>query len=126
MSNILQLPLIGVVVETQTNEDWIDAVQFNDAAEQPISLAGISFRMHLRPTPDALEVDLETSTANGRIVIGGINDSVLSFNVPVAVMSSLPPRGNGDPYDFDVVAIADGYSRVIMRGTLKLVRGITR
>lgn len=126
MTNILQLPLIEVAVETQTNEDWIDAVQFRDDGQATIDISGIGFRMQLRPTVETIEVDLEASTENGRITIGGQGNSVLAFNIPMYVMQALPPRGDPDPYDFDVVATADGYARVVMRGTLKLARGVTR
>lgn len=122
MSNILLLPLYEVVVETRSNEDALGNFGFESGEpKQPLSLAGIDFRMQVR-AGGARIVHLDASLANGRLAILGDHSHVLAIAIDQAVMARLEPRD----YDWDILAIADGHERRVLYGTWRHRLGVTK
>ena len=130
MTSIRILPLIEVSIVTGTNESFIDAVAFIDAAGNPIPLSGIRFRGQMRPSPtEAACLGFNTADTaptpgipNGLLAIGGDGLNVLAFAVPAASMGRL--RAN--TYVFDVVGYAEDVSRRALVGDISLIQGVTR
>jgi hypothetical protein len=129
-TRILELPLIEVEIVVATNEDWRDAVQFPDADGAPIPLAGIGFWGVLRASASSqaaycrfvtpgLVVPL--ATLSGAFVVGG-GGLTLGFSVPASVMRDASPGA----YPFDAIALADGVTRRVLKGTVTIEKGITR
>lgn len=129
-------PLIWEVdFVVQTNEDWRDIITLYEPwdgmdgstpppAEQPkIDLTDAVFSMHLRSEVDATIVALSLTSANGRIGHSGTpNDGKIIWNVDVAVMSTVAPG----IYVYDLVMTQDEVDRVIARGAVEVVKGVTR
>jgi len=137
VSNILKIPLVQAVCETGANEDWLDGfAYFEDIAETiPISLVGISFEMEMRTVAADPTVVLHATTFDGSLSVasyppptdvpGGIQvtQNCLQLNVPVTAMMHVPPG----TYAFDIVAKADGRTRVVVQGTAAVIlQGYTR
>jgi hypothetical protein len=129
-TNILSLPLTQLIVSTGTNEDWIDAVEYvldDDMAATPtpnqLDIRGITFWLQVRPAADNAEVVIEGSTEDDSLKVGDFpNFGFLIFNVLEERMRGQFP---GD-YVADVVATADGFTRVILQITLTIFQGVTR
>ena len=129
-------PLIWEVdFVVQTNEDWRDILTLYEPwegmdgstpppAEQPkIDLTDAVFSMHLRSEVDATIVALSLTSANGRIGLSGTPaDGKIIWNVDVAVMATVAPG----IYVYDLVMTQDEVERVIARGTVEVVKGVTR
>src|SRR5262245_43872829 len=121
-TNILLLPLVEIMVETGTNEDWVDGLAFfaDDEETIPLDLTGIEFEMEMRTLPPSPTVVVRGHTKDGTI---NVLQHTISMNIPAAQMMTVPP---GD-YVFDILAF-DGYRhRIIVKGTNTVVfQGITR
>lgn len=123
MTNILLLPLYQIVVETYTNEDALGHFGVESGEpKQPLSLAGINFRMELRTSAPRRVVHLEATIANGRLAIVGAENNVLAIAIDQAVMGRLAERD----YDWDVLAVADGHERRMLFGTWRHRLGVTK
>jgi hypothetical protein len=131
MTNILALPQAQLSITTGTNEDWLDSVEYvyDDGLGHPetqwpqLDLRGITFWMQVRPIVDSAEVDIEGTTDDGTLLIGAYPEvGFLIFNVGEPTMRNLIPG----PYVADVVATADGYTRVTLNIDLTVVQGVTR
>jgi hypothetical protein len=121
-TNILQLPVVLLAIETLTNADWLDGLEYWDAPPPdgvPIDLTGISFEMEMRTSPPVATVVLRASTANKLIRVYANTWQLL---VPAPVMAIIPP---GD-YVFDLLGRADGYTRNLVQATCRVDLGITR
>jgi hypothetical protein len=132
MTNILALPQAQLGITTGTNEDWLDSVEYvyDDGSGNPdtqwpqLDLRGIKFWLQVRPNAVAAEVDIEGTTDDGTLLIGAYPEvGFLIFNVGEPIMRNLVP---GSSYVADVVATADGYTRVTLQIDLTIVQGITR
>jgi hypothetical protein len=126
-TNILSLPLAGLEISTGTNEDWIDAVEYvmDDGTASPpqLDLRGIKFWIQVRAAADDPQVVIEGSTDDDTLLIGTYPEyGFLIFNVLEARMRGILP-GN---YVGDVVAMADGYTRVTLQIAMTIVEGVTR
>jgi hypothetical protein len=130
MSNILSLPMAALVVETGTNEDWIDSLLFlvdngsgNINTMLQLDLRGITFEMEIRRQIDDHAVVIHASTENGMLQIGDYpNYGYLIINVDVSVVSVLPQ----DSYVGDIVASDSAFVRRVMTLDLNIVEGVTR
>ena len=121
-TNILFLPIVVLQIDTQTNADWLDGLEYWDdipPSGQPIDLNGIQFDMEMRSSPPVATVVLRASTANGLIRVYANTWQLL---VPAPTMSLIPP---GD-YVFDLLGRADGYTRNLVQATVAVNLGITR
>jgi hypothetical protein len=121
-TNILNLPIVILAIETSTNADWLDGLEYHDAPPPdgaPIDLTGISFELEMRSSPPVATVVLHASTKNGLIRVYANTWQLL---VPSQTMMLVPP---GD-YVFDVLARADGYTRNLVQATVAVNLGITR
>jgi len=122
-TQISNLPLYSVDVETFTNEDARASFVITTYPDgDPLSLVGISFEMHLRHPRTARTVPLDASTANNRLQIAGTSQNYLVFAIEQNAMEILPPGS----YLFDVVGKAEGIENLIMYGTWQHTLGITR
>jgi hypothetical protein len=127
MSNLLAMPLVKLVIETGTNEDWIDSIKFVVDTGEPVlpqlDIRGIIFEMEIRRAASDHEVVLSASTIDGTLTIGIPPDfGFLLFNIPLAQMQ---PQTAG-VYVGDIVGRDDTYTRVIAQIDLTIVEGITK
>jgi hypothetical protein len=121
-TNILFLPVCVITLETETNCDWLDGLEYHDGPPpggQPIDLTGIAFAMEMRSAPPVATVMLRASTWNGLIRVYANTWQLL---VPATTMLLVPP---GD-YVFDLLGFADGYTRNLVQVQVSILQGITR
>lgn len=122
ITNILNMPIAILTIETATNADWLDGLEYHDAPPPsgvPIDLTGIAFDMEMRTAAPVATVVLHASTANGLIRVYA---NTWQFLIPSRTMMLVPP---GD-YVFDLLARADGYTRNIVQAAVLVDLGITR
>jgi hypothetical protein len=115
------MPQVAMAMTVATNADWLDGLEYWDlqAPPQPIDLDGIAFELELRSSPPAATVVIQASTDNGLIVV---YDNTWQLLVPAATMLLLPPA----TYVYDMLGVADGYTRMLASGTVSVVQGVTR
>jgi hypothetical protein len=121
-TNILFLPVCVLQITTATNADWLDGLEYWDAPQpdgNPIDLAGIRFAMEVRTSPPVATVVLRATTENGFIRVYANSWQLL---VPAPVMAGIPPAD----YVFDLLGIADGYTRNLVQAQATVLQGITR
>lgn len=121
-TNILNLPVAILLIDTPTNADWLDGLEYWDAAPpggNPIDLAGIEFAMEMRTSPPVATVVLRATTTNGYIRVYA---NTWQFLVPARIMLGIPPAD----YVFDVLAFADGYTRNLVQAQVTVLQGVTR
>jgi hypothetical protein len=122
-TNILILPLAQITVITGNNENWLDSLQYVEFdGLTPVDLTGISFLMEMRHLGPDVEVFVRGSTEDGKLVVGGTNNSFLLINIPHEEMKEVPAQ----EYVADITANADGYTRVIAQLTVAVFQGVTR
>ena len=129
-TNILALPLASMVIQTGTNEDWIDSLVFlipdgsGIVAQYPqLDLTGISFRMYLRREPDDVEVILSASTDDGSLMIG---DYPNNGYLIIAIDNDEMKARQAGAYVGDIVASDHEFTRRCFTFSLNLVEGVTR
>jgi hypothetical protein len=123
MTQITNLPLFDMQVETRNNADADASIAFvTEVSNEPVDLTGITFKVQLRHPITARGVPLEASTTDGKLQIGGVDNNYLVFAIPQATMALVPVG----VYDFDIRANADGKTIVVARGTWRHVSGVTR
>lgn len=121
-TNILNLPTAIMVIETLTNADWLDGLEYWDAdppAGTPIDLTGIALDMEMRTAPPVSTVALHATSDNGLIRVYANSWQLL---VPSTTMLLIPPG----QYVFDMLARADNYTRNLVQATVTVDLGITR
>ena len=101
-----------------TATNIVAALTFNPV---PLDLTGIEFRMTPRRDREDIEVAIEASTENERLINGGLGGQ-LGWLVPAVEMGRIRPA----TYAFDVVATADGATIKCVEGNLTVERGYTR
>lgn len=128
-TNILAMPLVQLVVDTGTNEDWVDSIKFlvdtgvPEADMPQLDLRGIVFEMEVRRAAPDHEVILDATTEDGSLVIGDPPDfGYLLINIPNDDMKAIQP-GN---YVADIVGHDPEFQRVVVQIALDIVEGITR
>jgi hypothetical protein len=128
-SNLLAIPLIRLIVETGTNEDWIDAVKFlvetgTETETMPqLDLRGIYFEMEVRRTAPDHQVVCNASTDDGSLKVGDTpNYGYLIIHVDIEEMK-IQQAGK---YVADIIGRDDEAQRVIAAIDLTIVEGITR
>jgi hypothetical protein len=121
-TNILNLPTAIMVIQTLTNADWLDGLEYWDAEPPdgvPIDLTGIELDMELRTAPPVATVALHASSMNGLIRVYANSWQLL---IPSTTMLLIPPG----QYVFDMLARADNYTRNLVQATVTVDMGITR
>jgi hypothetical protein len=130
-TNVLALPLVSFVVETGTNEDWIDTIKFvvDDGSSPDVNnlpqldIRGITFDMEIRRSTSSHEVILAASTKDGRMIIGHPPDfGYLIINILVDEMKTRLPGS----YVGDILASDELNSRVCAEVALTITEGVTR
>jgi hypothetical protein len=129
MSNLLAMPLVKLVVETGTNEDWIDSIKFVIDDGGPVEsmpqldIRDIIFEMEVRREAGDHAVVLAASTITGTLNVGDPPDyGFLRLNIPLVDMSA---QLAGD-YVADITGRDGEYTRVIAQIDLGIVEGITK
>jgi len=120
-TQILYMPQVAMDMTVSTNADWLDGLEYHDlqTPAQPIDLAGIAFELEMRANPPDATVVLRCGTDNGLIVVYANTWQLL---VPATTMILLPPA----TYVYDMLGMADGYTRILSSGTVVVVQGVTR
>jgi hypothetical protein len=125
-TNILAIPKAHAVIQTGTNEDWLDCIEYvvgTDPGGPQLDLRGIAFEMELRRRPPDHEVILHASTADGSISVGASpNFGYLIFYVKEAVME----QREADLYVGEVRASDGQYQRIILTMEVEIIQGVTR
>jgi hypothetical protein len=130
MSNILALPLIQIVVQTGTQEDWIDAIKYvvvttipDDPNAPQVDLRGIEFEMEVRRSAEDHEVVLSATTKDGSLSIGVPPDyGYLIFYVQSDVMKTIIAGS----YVADIVGRDELYTRKVIEMSLTIIEGVTK
>jgi hypothetical protein len=131
-TNILALPLVAMVIETGTNEDWIDSIKYTvDPADGSLSpedwpqldLRGIDFEMEIRRSATDHEVILNASTEKGTLAIGAPpNYGFLLINVPLHDIKHI----FAGEYVGDIRASVGEVMRVAIQVELTISEGVTK
>jgi hypothetical protein len=129
-TNLLAMPLVQMVIETGTNEDWLDSIKFvvdtgglDPSLWPQLDLRGISFEMEVRRTAPDHQVILSASTENGSLLIGEPPDfGYLLINISIEEMKTQQPGA----YVADIVGSDPEFKRRIAQIELSIVEGITR
>jgi hypothetical protein len=125
-TNVLAIPKANAVIQSGTNEDWIDSICYlvgDGSSGDQLDLRGISFELMLRRTPPDYEVILTCSTDDGSISVGAPpNVGFVIFYVPEAVMAGI----QAGTYVGDVRAFDGEYERVVLNIDFTLIEGVTR
>lgn len=94
---------------------------WRDKSKKPINLTGYAAKMQVRSAAGAVDVLLELSTVNGRIVLGTVNGSITL--VVTAAVTSLVTWTSG-VYDLKLVA-PDGTETRLIEGNITVSAGVT-
>lgn len=129
-SNLLAIPICELVVETGTNEDWVDAIKFivDDGSDMPeempqLDLRNIHFEMEVRRSAPDHQVVVNASSDDGSIMVGDAPDfGFLIIHVDLEEMKIQQPG----QYVADIIGTDDSAQRVIATIDLTIVQGITR
>jgi hypothetical protein len=140
-TNLLSMPLVSLVVETGTNEDWVDSIKFlvdTGSADPPqLDLTGIIFEMEVRRTAPDHEVVISGSTEEGTLMIGDAPDfGYLIISIPLEMMKVQQPG----EYVADIIGIEvrsveilpggkelrDEIRRRVIIIDLTIIQGVTR
>lgn len=115
-------------IELWTNEDWRDTVSFVAGEnDDPYPLApGTPIRMQVRETACSPYVELEMSTANGRLAITGDGDLAFVLDADV-IRDRLGPRDcESRQFEADITAKIEGRELTLMRFGVLVHDGVTR
>jgi hypothetical protein len=119
-TKLLWVPPVIMTVEVANNEVWLDGLEYQDEETgDPIDLTGITFQMEMRLAPTAATVVLRATSDNSYIRVAG---NTWQLQVPSDVMVTIPPA----TYVFDMLGLADGLTRRLVRGNVAVVLGVTR
>lgn len=119
-TKLLWVPPVIMTVEVANNEVWLDGLEYQDEETgDPIDLTGIAFQMEMRLAPTAATVVLRATSDNAYIRVAG---NTWQLQVPSDIMVTIPPA----TYVFDMLGLADGLTRRLVRGEVTVVMGITR
>lgn len=55
---------------------YLKSFIYQDSDKNPINLAGLSARMHIRQRENSTAFEMELTTANGRLALGGANGQI--------------------------------------------------
>jgi hypothetical protein len=129
-TNLLAMPLVELVVDTGTNEDWVDSIKYlvGDGGSPEtfvqLDIRGISFEMEVRRAPPNHEVIISASSANGMLVTGTAPDyGYLLINIPNSEMKNQTPSTG---YVADIVGTDAEHRRRVVTISLTISEGITR
>jgi hypothetical protein len=129
-TNILALPQSLASIETGNNESWVDSLVYfiggsegDSPGPSQLDLRGIEFEMEIRRRAEDHEVVLRLSTDDETLSVGALpNYGFLLINVPYEIMKA---QRAGD-YVADMRAMADGFTRVIVRASITIVEGVSK
>lgn len=88
----------------------------------PVDLTGCTARMHIREKLESPDVLLELTTANDRVVLGGMAGTV-TIELPSTVTEGLAWRAG--VYDLEIEFV-NGDVRRLLSGTVKVAPEVTR
>ena len=103
----------------EKNAGFSKVLIFKDKNSRPVNLTGYAANMQIRTNDGALQVDM--STANGRITIGGTDGSV-TLSIPASITSTL----NFVTAAYDLLLTpAGGQPFRLLEGRISLSPGVT-
>lgn len=88
----------------------------------PVDLTGCTARMQIRPSVDSSDVLLELTTANNRIVLGGV-DGTINLLLTAAETSAITWLAG--TYDLEII-MSTGKIRRLMYGGVSVSKEVTR
>lgn len=100
---------------------WADDITF-PLAGSPIDITGYTARMHIREEVDSTTTELELTTVNGRIILGGANGEI-DLLVDDATTAALTLESG--VYDLELISGAGVVTRIV-EGTYTLSLEVTR
>lgn len=104
------------------NEDWNEDWTFEYPDQTRLDLTDRELIMEIRAAPESLEVAMTASTDNSRIEVLDAANGIARFNVPQAVIETLPA---GD-WVYDLRLDGAASREVLVTGKITIERGITR
>lgn len=119
-------------INLRTNIDWRDVIVLQrDEGAGPVDWPippGTPLRMQIRESACSPFVELELSTANGKLI--RTSEGYLAFNVDdTEIAARLSPRSCDEVerrFEADLVAVIDGVDIEIMRRTISVTLGVTQ
>lgn len=111
--------IVAVDLDFQLYLNDTTAIQldFRTSAEVPINLSGHTIKMQVRPSIGSPQVTEEYSTTNGRIVISG------AFNNIVTISSlQLLPAGS---FKYDIQDVVGAVKMTLAKGSINVLSDIT-
>lgn len=119
-------------IALRTNVDWRDVIVLQeDTGSGPVDWpipAGTPLRMQVRESACSPFVELELSTANGKLI--RTSEGYLAFNVDdTEIAARLSPRSCEEVerrFVADLVAVIDGIDVEIMRRAISVTLGVTQ
>lgn len=119
-------------VRLRTNADWRDVIVLQtDGIAGPTDWVippGTPFRMQIRETACSPYIELELSTANGKLVI--TESGSLAFNVEDSeIAARLAPRSCDETerlFVADLIGTIDGIDVEIMHRSISVTQGVTQ
>ena len=106
--------------EIANNEDLSQAFAIADSSGAPIDLRGAILAMDVKD-PAGSNV-IQTSTANGRVILSDAINGMFSIMVPASVIRALKPG----TYVHDLLLERAGSITRVWSGTLSLAEGVTQ
>ena len=105
---------------------YIKTFIWRDKVKTPISLAGLSARMHIRETLEATNFELELTTTNGRIVLeDGAETGRIDLIIGATITDAMTITSG--VYDLELYNVSDSDDvNRLMEGVVSVVEGITR
>jgi hypothetical protein len=119
-------------IQLRTNADWRDVIVLQtDDGSGPVDWsipAGTPLRMQIREKACSPYVEMELSTANGKLIRSA--EGYLAFNVEdTEIAARLGPRSCDEVerlFEADLVAVIDGLDVEIMRRSISVTQGVTQ
>jgi len=108
-------------IEWHQGDTFDLTLTWRDANQDPVDLSTYTARMQLRTSADAATNDLELTTENGRIALGGTTGEVRLI-VDAVTMAAL----TAGSYKYDLEMIVGATVRKILKGKFKVIAEITK
>lgn len=107
---------------------WSQQLLWKDSEDVPIDLTGFTARMQLRRNFNDPTADLELTTEDGAITLGGVDGTIL-IEIASELTAALPIRDTQTSYVYDlevIPAAAEQNARRLIQGKFTITREVTR
>jgi hypothetical protein len=109
--------------------DWDQIFIWQDSDGDPVSVAGMSARMHARLTIDDTQTVFTLTSADGGIVLGGAAGTVQPKLSAAQTTALAEPNADGmiaAVYDLELVRTATGEVIRLVQGNITIYNEVTR